>query len=292
MSSGALSGMDTPAQRIAAYWKLLHPLPSLMTVLAVGAFVLLAARGIPPVGALLYLLAIETCRQFSISAFNDYYDRKVDIGRPEKPVAAGQISPRTAWAVGALFGAASLVLAWFFSLPLLALTAVGLAGGLLYDVGLKYTAFSWLPFSVAFPTLPLWAWVGAHHGGDLPARLLWVLPVGAVMVVVIHLADTIPDIASDTSAGVRGLAHRLGMSRSVTLALSAGALGLLLTLVLWPFLNYRVEWYLPGAILGSLLITAGIYVYRRPASNLKLGSFLLETGALALSVGWIGGLIL
>ncbi len=289
---GAIDVEITPQARVAAYWRLLHPLPSLMTVLAVGAFVLLAARGLPPPGTLLYLLVIEACRQFSISAFNDYYDRHIDQGRPEKPVASGQIPARVAWGVGAGFGLLSLLLAALFSLPLLVLTAVGIGGGLLYDVGLKYTAFSWLPFSMAFPTLPLWAWAGAHHGGDFPPRLFWVLPVGAVMVLVVHLADTIPDIASDTTAGVRGLAHRLGMSRSVALALAAGAVGLLLTLALWPFLNYRIEWYLPGAIAGALFMLAGTLIYRGRDPNLKLGSLLLETGALVLSVGWIGGIIL
>ncbi len=68
-------------ERIAAYWRLLHPVPSLMTVLAAGAFVLLAAKGLPPLGLLVHLLAIETAMQFSISALNDYFDRQADIGR-------------------------------------------------------------------------------------------------------------------------------------------------------------------------------------------------------------------
>lgn len=281
----------TPSSCVMSYWRLLHPLPSIMTVVAVGAFVLLAARGIPPIGLLLYLLLIETCRQFSISAYNDYYDREVDKGRPDKPVASGVISPRTAWIIGAAFALLSLVLAAFQSLPLLILTIIGLGGGLLYDIGLKYTLFSWLPFSIAFPTLPLWAWAGVYPAADFPSRLLWVLPVGAILVIVVHLADTIPDIASDTRAGVRGLAHRLGMDRSILLALAAGGTGLLLTLALWPILGYRAEWYIPGALAGIALMLAGIYVYKRPNANLKLGSMLLETGALALSVGWIGGIL-
>lgn len=280
-----------PTNLPGAYWRLLHPLPSIMTVVAVGAFVLLAARGIPPIGAFLYLMLIELLRQFSISAYNDYYDREIDAGRAEKPVAAGQIAATTAWALGAIFGVLSLVLAGFHSLPLFVLTAVGLGGGLLYDVGLKYTLFSWLPFSIAFPTLPLWAWAGVYPSSDFPGRLLWVLPVGAVLVIVVHLADTIPDIVSDTQAGVRGLAHRIGLNNSILLALAAGAIGLLFTLALWPFLGYRAEWYIPGAIVGVVLLLLGVAVYKRPGANLKLGSMLLETGALALSVGWIGGIL-
>ena len=59
----------------------------------------LAARGLPPLGRLLHLLAIEAAMQFSISAFNDYFDRLVDAGRPDKPVALGTVTPRQAYPV-------------------------------------------------------------------------------------------------------------------------------------------------------------------------------------------------
>jgi 4-hydroxybenzoate polyprenyltransferase len=86
---------------------------------------------------LLGLLTIELCRQFSISAFNDYFDRHIDHARPDKPVALGIISPQTAWAAGVLFGIASLLISLPFGPWLTLLTAVGLSGGLLYDAGLK-----------------------------------------------------------------------------------------------------------------------------------------------------------
>jgi 4-hydroxybenzoate polyprenyltransferase len=277
---------------IQAYWRMLHPLPSLMTVVASGAFVVLAARGVPLVGRLVLLLVIEACRQFSISAYNDYFDRFSDAGRPEKPVASGEIGPRAAWAVGAVFGVASLVVAAGLGLPLLALTAIGLAGGLLYDVGLKYTALSWLPFAVAFPTLPLWAWVGVHANGDFPARLWWVAPVGAILAIGIHMADTLPDLASDREAGVRGVAHRLGKARSVAVCVGAFGGALALTLGLWPALGYRSEWYVPGAVVGTALAVASLLLYMRGGEWLKTSSMLIETGTLALAVGWLGGLML
>src|SRR3954471_5082661 len=171
MDDGPVATISDNDNQARAFWRLLHPLPSLMTVLASGAFILLAAHGLPPWGTMLLMLLVETCRQFSISAFNDYFDRNIDRGRPEKPVASGVISPRVAWVVGALLGALALALAIPFGLSFVLLTAIGLGGGLLYDAGLKYTALSWLPFAVAFPTLPLWAWVGVHPDGTLPVQL-------------------------------------------------------------------------------------------------------------------------
>ena len=278
--------------RISAFWRMLHPLPSIMTVVVAGAFVVLAAKGLPPLGRLAQLLAVETAMQFSISAFNDYFDRHVDAGRADKPVASGQISPRLAWGVGLLLGIAAILLALPFGGWVVVLTAIGLGGGLLYDAGLKYTAFSWLPFSIAFPTLPLWAWAGASPDGLFPPQLFWVVPVGAVLVLGIHLADTIPDLAADTEAGVRGLAHRLGLSRSLALCWGAFAAGTLVTLALLPFLRYSLQWYLPGLIAGTLLLSAGITVYLRQPSNVRVMSLLLEVGAMAIAVGWVAGITL
>jgi 4-hydroxybenzoate polyprenyltransferase len=277
---------------ISRFWRMLHPLPSLMTVLASGAFILLAAHGMPALGVLIYLLVIEACRQFSISAYNDYFDRHIDRGRADKPVASGVISPTVAWLAGALLGIAAILLSLGFGPWFVFLTAVGLGGGLLYDAGLKYTAFSWLPFCVAFPTLPLWAWAGVHPSGTFPGQLLWVIPVAAVMVLGIHLADTIPDLESDAEAGVLGLAHRLGLARSLVLCWAAFGVAAAMTLLLWPFLGYRPEWYIPGLLAALGLIASGIVLYRTHHVRLKTMSLLLETGALALAVGWVGAIVL
>lgn len=261
-----------------------------MTVLVAGAFVVLAARGVPPLERFLPLLIVETGMQFSISASNDYFDRTIDAGRADKPVAAGHISPRVAQVLGVSFGALALLLAASFGGLFLLFTAVGLGGGLLYDAGLKYTVFSWLPFSLAFPTLPLWAWAGALPGGTFPQQLYWVVPVGGVLVLGLHLADTIPDLAGDTLAGVRGLAHRLGLRRSLLLCWGAFGAAALLTVVLLPFVRYQLQWYLPGLALGLLLMCAGVGLYLRSPGRVRLMSLLLEMGAMLLAVGWVGGI--
>lgn len=279
-------------RRVRAFWSLLHPLPSLLTVLAAGAFVLLAARGLPPPGRLLYVLVIEAAMQFSISAFNDYFDRRVDAGRADKPVASGEVSTRAAL----LLGLALALLALSLAVPLgpwvWALTAVGLGGGLLYDAGLKYTAFSWLPFAISFPTLPLWAWAVASPDGHFPLRLLWIVPVAVLLVLGIHLADTLPDLAADAEAGVRGLGHQLGLGNALLVCWAAFGGTALLTLLLTAILPYRLEWYVPGLIVGVLLMAAGVSLYLLDRSRLKTMSLMLELGAIALAIGWFGGITL
>ena len=100
-----------------------------MTVLAAGAFVLLAARGLPPIGLLIHLLIIETAMQFSISAFNDYFDRSIDQGRGDKPVASGEIAPQAARLLGLALALIAIVLAFPLGVWVTLLTAIGLGGG-------------------------------------------------------------------------------------------------------------------------------------------------------------------
>ena len=78
---------------------------------------------------------------------------------------------------------------------------LGMACGLAYDVRLKRTVFSAVPFMIAIPTLPLWVWVTL---GEWHAALWWLLPLGALIGLALHLANTLPDIDDDAAHGVRG----------------------------------------------------------------------------------------
>ena len=83
-----------------------------------------------------------------------------------------------------------------------------------YNLGLKATAWSWLPYAVSFGLLPSVA--GLAPGSDgLP---WWVNAAGALLGVGAHLVNVVPDLADDAATGVRGLPHRLGARRSVVLA--------------------------------------------------------------------------
>jgi hypothetical protein len=51
-----------------------------------------------------------------------------------------------------------------------ALAVLGTGVGIGYNVFLKRTAWSWLPYLIALPLLPIWVWT-ALRGWE--ARLLW-----------------------------------------------------------------------------------------------------------------------
>jgi 4-hydroxybenzoate polyprenyltransferase len=72
---------------------------------------------------------------------------------------------------------------------------------------LKSTWFSWLPYAVAFGTLP----AVASLAGPGPAwPPWWMTAAGAALGVGAHVVNALPDLADDARTGVRGMPHRLG----------------------------------------------------------------------------------
>jgi protoheme IX farnesyltransferase len=215
--------------RTLALLKSSHPEPGLavtvvMTVLAIGA----GHRGWRIAGIFLAVAAT----QLAVGWVNDWLDADRDrrSGRRDKPVAQGAISRRAVGLAGLLAALAVPPLALPFGLrPALLLTVVALAA-LLYDWPLKTTAFSIVPYLVAFGLLP--AFVVVALPGH-PAPPAWLVAAGALLGGGAHFANVLPDLADDQATGVRGLPHRLGPAGSAVAA-AVLLLGATLTLVFGP----------------------------------------------------------
>jgi 4-hydroxybenzoate polyprenyltransferase len=151
--------------------------------------------------------------QLSISALNDWADRDRDAAahRP-RPVAVGRIQPAVALGLAMVFALGSIPGALAFGPMAATVLLIGLLAGWAYDLWLKPTALSFLPFAVAFPLLP--TWIGLVAGRSL-SSLFWLIPAGAFLAAAIHLADSLPDITTDAGSGLRTLAVRLGSSRTI-----------------------------------------------------------------------------
>jgi len=155
--------------------------------------------------------------QFSIGAANDWFDVELDaLTKPAKPIPAGRVTRSAAAIVAVVCGGGGLALAIVGAGAGGWLTfgcAAGMLGaGLAYDARLKRTAFSWLPFAVAFPLLPLYAWFGAV--GEPPPGAQLLLPVAFLAGPTLQLANGLVDAEGDARGGVVGLVGRLGIGRS------------------------------------------------------------------------------
>ncbi len=199
-----------------------HPGPAFAVTLLAA---LLALAADLDAGRSVVLVAAVLTGQLTIGWGNDLLDAERDrtVGRTDKPLAAGLVSPTTvAWSLSVAAIACvvlSFALGWRSGLVHLGLLV---AMGHAYNLGLKATAFSWLPYAVAFGSLP-----AVVALADLPPAWppWWLMGAGAALGVGAHFLNALPDLADDLRTGVRGLPHRLGAagSRGCAAALLAGA---------------------------------------------------------------------
>jgi 4-hydroxybenzoate polyprenyltransferase len=199
----------------AALVRACHPGPTLaVTVLTA---LLSVALGHGFVTGLLVTVAVFT-GQLTIGWSNDLIDaaRDREVARDDKPLARGELSEALVRKAIGVAGAACVVLSlacgWRSAAVHLLL---GVASGWAYNLGLKRTAWSALPYAVAFGVLPAVVSLALPGHGWPPA---WMMATGAVLGVGAHLLNALPDLADDDATGVRGLPQRLGAGRVRVLA--------------------------------------------------------------------------
>jgi len=208
-SGGTGSAVLVPLLRAAHF----GPTAAVTTIVALLALALdlPAAKGI-------IVTAAVFAGQLTIGWGNDLVDvrRDREVGRRDKPLANDELSP--SFVLHCLVVAAvacvvlSLLAGWRSGVAHL---AFGVAFGHLYNLYFKATAWSWLPYAVAFGALPAvvsladspWQWPPA-----------WMVGTAAMLGVAAHFLNTLPDFDDDAATGVRGLPHRLGAVRSRLIA--------------------------------------------------------------------------
>jgi 4-hydroxybenzoate polyprenyltransferase len=212
-----------------------HPLPSLaVTVLATA---LSAGAGRSAGGCVLVAAAVLS-GQLSIGWCNDLVDRARDVaaGRRDKPLATGAVSVRLVTGACALAVVLcvplSLASGWRAGVAHLA----GVAGGWAYDLGLKRTPWSFLPYAVSFALLAAFITLGLPGH---PAPPAWLLVAAALLGTGAHFLNVVPDVDADLAAGVRGLPQRMGAAA----AAATGAVLLAAAAVVVTFGPGRPPWW-------------------------------------------------
>jgi 4-hydroxybenzoate polyprenyltransferase len=85
-----------------------------------------------------------------------------------------------------------------------------------YNLYLKRTAWSWLPYAVSFGLLPLVVTLSLPIPRTPP---LWAVAAGSLLGAGAHLTNVLPDLDDDMATGVRGLPHRMGRTTATLSAL-------------------------------------------------------------------------
>jgi len=187
---------------------IVHPLPSL--AMTITALLLSLPLNENYTIYLFFLFGIIILfENFITGLTNDLLDYRYDvIVKPYKPLVQELITKREAEFL-------LLVLIIFLSFALLyfdvfidVLLLSGLCCGLSYDLGLKKTFLSFLPYTLAMPTLLI---VARLVNGSLPLILFWIYPFGALMSLVLHLTNQMNKAEESNISGKSNLLHFLGV---------------------------------------------------------------------------------
>jgi 4-hydroxybenzoate polyprenyltransferase len=261
--------------------RVLHPFPSLLNTALVFGLAVVANASLTAAALLaMGMLGLQLC----IGITNDLVDEPLDARtKPWKPIPAGLISVRTARYLAALAALVGLAGAAFSGVVPLVLWCVMLAAGLLYDVRLKPTVFSWACYSVAFAALPVYAWFGA--AGTLPPQIQLVVPLAALAGPALQLSNGLTDLEADKGAGASSLAIRLGRGRALAVI---AVLLLVIHSLAWltlAALSAQVNLILAA---GSLAALAGIVFSARSSVRDRQAGWSLQAVSICLlALGWL-----
>ena len=204
-----------------------HPGPATAVTVVLTAYGVSA--GLSPARVVLVAAAVFA-GQLSIGWSNDLIDAARDrsAGRVDKPLATGELSATTVRLACVLAVLATVLLSLSCGLVAGLLHLGCVAAGWAYNLGLKATVFSWLPYAMAFGGYPIVVTLAEPGAGPPP----WFVPAaGALLGIGAHLVNVLPDLADDEATAVRGLPHRLGARGSALLALAALTVATAVTVV-------------------------------------------------------------
>jgi 4-hydroxybenzoate polyprenyltransferase len=276
---------STSDGRIGGLVRLTHPFPSLLDGAVVGAVALTAGADSGTAARLVLSMVVL---QASIGALNDLVDAPRDAGhKPGKPIPAGAVAPAAAATIVLLSGGLGVLLAIPSGMPLVVLALAGLAIGYGYDLRFKGTAWSWLPFAVGIPLLPVYGWLGAT--GVLPPFFAILVPMTVLAGSALAIANALADLERDRAAGTDSVAIHLGRDRSW--ALNAALLGTVMVVAVGSLIIAETpRGALIGALAGCALVTLGLAVGR--LGNDRRPDVAWEIQAVGLGVmatAWIAG---
>jgi 4-hydroxybenzoate polyprenyltransferase len=278
----------SPVQRLAGLIRLIHPFPSLLDGLATTGIALVAggdAVTATRLGASMLAL------QASIGALNDIVDAPADAGHKRgKPIPSGVVAVPAARGLVVLGAGLGLALAIPSGLIVLATAILILVVGYGYDLAGKGTRWSWLPFAVGIPLLPVFAWLGAT--GRLPPTFAILVPAAVVAGAALAIANSRADVERDLAAGRASVATWLGPDRAwrvsavLLLGVVAVALGSLA-------LKGAAPSALVAALLASAVIGGGLAWASRSATTAarrERAWQLQAIGVALLAAAWLAGL--
>ena len=180
----------------------------------------LAARGLPPVWQIFWIVVAMVGARSAAMAFNRLVDKKIDAENPRtatRAIPAGLLSTNFV----ALFTLASSLLcflaAWELNQLTLLLSPIALASVLLYSYTKRFTSLSHLVLGWCLSIAPTGAWIAVRGSIDSPVPLLLSLAV-MLWTAGFDIIYACQDYEFDVKAGLNSIPQKIGIAKALWVA--------------------------------------------------------------------------
>src|SRR2546423_1535274 len=235
----------------------------------------LAARGIPSLWQIIWIVAAMAGARSTAMAFNRIADREYDAGNPRtkvRAIPAGVLSVAFVWGFTLISAAIFLIAAAMLNRLTLILSPVALASVVFYSYTKRWTLLSHLVLGWCLGIAPTGAWIAIRGTIDSPIPLLLSLVV-MLWTAGFDVLYACQDYEFDRREGLYSIPARFGIPKSLWISrgLHAGAFA---TLVALYFLTNLGMLAIVGVVAtGALLIYQHTLVRANDLSRLNAAFF-------------------
>ncbi len=270
------------------YLRLTRPPNGLLMVTAVMVGHYVQSTRLPGPPEALLASATAYCLTSSSMVLNDIVDREIDaVSNPERPIASGRVSLRSAWFFAVILGVLGLASAAALGPPLLLIAAIFYALATLYNTYLKRRGIAGniaVSATIAAPYVFGAVLADGGVGGLVTIFALMSFLAGLGREVV----KGIPDLEGDALMGVKTVA----VTRGPRVAARLGVLFVMLAIVLSPIPFLLNQVGLPYLLLVAVADAGFIYssakILRDPTSSRRVKREYLLWMGIALAAFMLG----
>lgn len=202
--------------RIFSVLAMTHPTAVLLFGGSVFILTLVAQRSAFEIGVAIQLMLAMIFAQITIGVANEVSDVDIDtVTKKWRAIPAGHISRRGETIVAFISFVLAVGISASVSITASVLLSVGIGLGILYSARLKRTRYSWIPYAIAYPAVPIWVWLSLDQfSGGLYVLFILAFP----LVLAICVLNELRDFDEDFIFGLRGFVHGLGKEPARRLA--------------------------------------------------------------------------
>jgi 4-hydroxybenzoate polyprenyltransferase len=198
---------------------------------------MLAARGVPTLHQLLWIVVAMVSARSAAMAFNRLADASLDAANPRtqaRALPAGELTPNFVRNFVGLSSVVFVIAAFELNRLAFLLSPVALAIILLYSYTKRWTRWSHLVLGFALGIAPAAAWIAVR--GSLDSRILLLTAAVTFWVAGFDVLYACQDYAFDEQAGLHSIPRYCGIARSLWIARSLHLVMLvLLALLIFAF---------------------------------------------------------